>query len=82
MPKAILPCPYRNPRKRSRRNSQKGHACRFYAFSASLLEILRIQYRILNTPYFLILDELGKGEDIDRFPVPRGMFTPKTGVIC
>ena len=32
-------------------------------------------------PYLSIDDELGEDEDVDRFPVPQGMFTPRISVI-
>ena len=37
--------------------------------------------RIICTSYILKDNELGDGEDIDRFVMPQGMFTPRISVI-
>ena len=36
---------------------------------------------IVCAPYLSVGHELGEGEDIDRFPVPQGMFTPRNSVV-
>ena len=43
--------------------------------------ILTFVLQILGASYFLVDNELGDGEDIDRFVMPRGMFIPRISQI-